>query len=225
MFDHIVFEAGSGTSWYGNVLDTNGHVVVVNGDRKPVSAPVVFRANALVGSFCTVLPGVTLGEGCLVAAGSVVTKDVPPHSLAGGNPARVLSEDVDGPTQLIDRSVFGWNGTRRGFVNVEPVDDRRRVLLGTPAADATSGTSVSSYNDIQLGRVRSPLEAFAGDPPRRGLHAGQPRRISEQALEGRLEAGRVRRDERDVVRTRTGTPRSRARPWRRREARRPWPPA
>jgi acetyltransferase-like isoleucine patch superfamily enzyme len=94
-FDHIIFEAGSGTSWYGNVLDTNGHVVVVNGDRKPVTAPVVFRADALVGSYCTVLPGVTLGEGCLVAAGSVVTKDVPPHSLAGGNPARVLSEDVE----------------------------------------------------------------------------------------------------------------------------------
>jgi acetyltransferase-like isoleucine patch superfamily enzyme len=93
-FDHIVFEEGSGTSWYCNVLDTNGHVVVVNGKRKPVSAPVVFRRDALVGSYSTVLPGVTIGEGALVAAGSVVTKDVPPHSLAGGNPARVLSEDV-----------------------------------------------------------------------------------------------------------------------------------
>jgi len=93
-FDHIVFEEGSGTSWYCNVLDTNGHVVVVNGDRKPVTAPVVFRKDALVGSYCTVLPGVTIGEGAMVAAGSVVTKDVPPHSLAGGNPAKVLSEDV-----------------------------------------------------------------------------------------------------------------------------------
>ncbi len=61
----------------------------------PCRRPWSSAANALVGSFCTVLPGVTLGEGCLVAAGSVVTKDVPPHSLAGGNPARVLSEDVE----------------------------------------------------------------------------------------------------------------------------------
>jgi len=93
-FDHIVFGAGAGTSWYCNVLDTNGHVVVVDGERKPVSAPVVFGPNALTGSFVSVLPGVTLGEGSMVAAGSVVTKDVPPHSLVGGNPARVLSNDV-----------------------------------------------------------------------------------------------------------------------------------
>jgi acetyltransferase-like isoleucine patch superfamily enzyme len=94
-FDHIVFGEGSGTSWYCNVLDTNGHVFTIDGDRKPVTAPVVFENNALVGSFCTVLPGVTLGEGSLVAAGSVVTKDVPPHCLAGGNPARVLSDNVE----------------------------------------------------------------------------------------------------------------------------------
>jgi acetyltransferase-like isoleucine patch superfamily enzyme len=93
-FDHIVFGEGSGTSWYCNVLDTNGHKVTVNGDPKPASAPIVFCKDALLGSYSSVLPGVTLGEGCLVATGSVVTKDVPPHSLVGGNPARVLSEDV-----------------------------------------------------------------------------------------------------------------------------------
>jgi len=93
-FDHILFEEGSGTSWCCNVLDTNGHVFVINGDPKPVSAPIHFAPEALVGSYCTVLPGVTIGEGAVVAAGSVVTKDVPPHCLAGGNPARVLSEDV-----------------------------------------------------------------------------------------------------------------------------------
>ncbi len=94
-FDHIVFGAHSGASWYCNVLDTNGHVIVVDGERKPASAPVVFGPNALAGSFVTILPGVTLGEGSMVAAGSVVTKDVPPHSLVGGNPARVLSRDIE----------------------------------------------------------------------------------------------------------------------------------
>ena len=93
-FDHIVFHEGSGTSWYCNVMDTNGHVVVVDGDPKPASAPIVFAPKALIGSFVTVLPGVTIGEGSLVAAGSVVTKDIPPHSLAGGNPAKILSQDV-----------------------------------------------------------------------------------------------------------------------------------
>ena len=38
----------------------------------------------------TVLPGVTIGEGCVIGAGSVVTRDIPPHSFAAGNPCRVI---------------------------------------------------------------------------------------------------------------------------------------
>ena len=38
----------------------------------------------------TVLPGVTIGKGCVIAAGAVVAKDVPPFSLAGGVPAKVI---------------------------------------------------------------------------------------------------------------------------------------
>ena len=40
----------------------------------------------------TILPDVTIGEGSIVAAGSVVTKDVPDHVLVGGNPAEVIKE-------------------------------------------------------------------------------------------------------------------------------------
>ncbi len=37
-----------------------------------------------------ILPGITIGEGAVVAAGSVVTKDVPPLAVVGGNPARII---------------------------------------------------------------------------------------------------------------------------------------
>ena len=43
-----------------------------------------------IGAYSQILPGVIIGEGSLVAAGSIVTKSVPPHSVVGGNPAKVL---------------------------------------------------------------------------------------------------------------------------------------
>ena len=45
-----------------------------------------------VGVNATILPGVTIGEGAIVAAGAVVTKDVPPRTLVAGIPAKVVKE-------------------------------------------------------------------------------------------------------------------------------------
>ena len=52
---------------------------------------VVIQDYAFIGLGATILPGVTIGEGSIVAAGSVVTKDVPAGTIVGGNPARVIS--------------------------------------------------------------------------------------------------------------------------------------
>lgn len=57
----------------------------MEGDR-----PVTIGDYAWIGLNCIILKGVTIGEGAIIGAGSVVTKDVPPHSLAAGSPARVL---------------------------------------------------------------------------------------------------------------------------------------
>ena len=51
---------------------------------------VVIEDWAYIGAHSIILPGVTIGEGALVAAGSVVTKSVPPYTVVGGNPARVI---------------------------------------------------------------------------------------------------------------------------------------
>lgn len=42
-----------------------------------------------------ILKGVTIGDGAIIAAGSVVSKDVPPHTLVGGVPAKVIKENVE----------------------------------------------------------------------------------------------------------------------------------
>ena len=51
---------------------------------------VTIGDNCWLGGSVTVCPNVTIGEGCVIGAGSVVTRDIPPHSLAVGNPCRVL---------------------------------------------------------------------------------------------------------------------------------------
>lgn len=52
--------------------------------------PTLIRRGASIGSNATILCGVTVGEGALVGAGSVVTHDVPPHTVVAGNPARII---------------------------------------------------------------------------------------------------------------------------------------
>lgn len=56
----------------------------------PISQPVVIGDNVWIGACSIILPGVTIGDMSVVAAGSVVTKDVPPHTLVAGVPARVI---------------------------------------------------------------------------------------------------------------------------------------
>ena len=52
--------------------------------------PIVVKNGASIGSNCTILCNVTIGENAIVGAGSVVTKDVPPNTIVAGNPARIF---------------------------------------------------------------------------------------------------------------------------------------
>lgn len=58
--------------------------------RTIINKPIVFKRYATLGVNCTVLPGVTLGEGCIVGAGSVVTKDTEPWMIYAGSPAKPI---------------------------------------------------------------------------------------------------------------------------------------
>jgi len=54
--------------------------------------PVIIKKNAWIAINVVILPGVTIGEGAIVASGAVVSKDVPPNTLVGGIPAKVIKE-------------------------------------------------------------------------------------------------------------------------------------
>lgn len=70
---------------------TSGHPLEPARRRAFVTAkPIVIERNVWIAAGVTIIGGVTIGENAVVAAGSVVTRDVPPNTLVGGNPARVI---------------------------------------------------------------------------------------------------------------------------------------
>ena len=77
-----------------SIRDWNGPHVIIN-DHYRNHAPVHIGDHVWLCTGCTIMPGVTVGEGAVVAANSTVTKDVPPHSLVGGSPAKVIKENVE----------------------------------------------------------------------------------------------------------------------------------
>ncbi|WP_150557590.1 sugar O-acetyltransferase [Pandoraea bronchicola] len=75
---------------------TTSHPIEPSQRRNGVIAkPIVIERNVWIAAGVTIIGGVTVGENAVVAAGSVVTKDVPPNTLVGGNPARVIRSIAD----------------------------------------------------------------------------------------------------------------------------------
>ncbi|HHV7523928.1 TPA: DapH/DapD/GlmU-related protein [Burkholderia orbicola] len=72
-------------------LITSGHPVEPSRRRDGVIAkPIVIERNVWIGAGATIIGGVTIGENAVVAAAAVVTRDVPPNTLVGGNPAKII---------------------------------------------------------------------------------------------------------------------------------------
>lgn len=72
-----------------------------------IKRPVVIGDFVWCGANVTILPGVTIGEGAIIAAGSVVTKDVPPLAIVGGNPAKTIKwRDADKFFQLKSNGLY-----------------------------------------------------------------------------------------------------------------------
>lgn len=82
----------------GSLIGHNTTIATLNHDFNPLKrqnltpSPVKIGKNVWIGSDCTILPGVTIGDGAIVGAGSVVTKSIPTNTIAVGNPARIIKE-------------------------------------------------------------------------------------------------------------------------------------
>ena len=90
---------GRGGLLIGNRVSISPYVKILTGSHKPMSVnfqyivkPVIIDDYVWIGTAAIILPGVTLGQGCIVAAGSVVSKTVAPYSIVAGNPAKKIGQ-------------------------------------------------------------------------------------------------------------------------------------
>ena len=72
-------------------------------------ASIIIQNDVWVGHGATIMAGVTLHNGCAVAANAVVTKDVPPYTIVGGNPAKPLRRRCDEEDALAMQKIAWWN--------------------------------------------------------------------------------------------------------------------
>ena len=93
-------------AWGSTIVDHNSHAIQFSVRKKDVSdwfrgekdwsrvqrGQITIKDKAWIGFNSIILKGVTIGEGAIVGAGSVVTKDVPPWTIVAGNPAKVIRE-------------------------------------------------------------------------------------------------------------------------------------
>ncbi|MFD2177689.1 CatB-related O-acetyltransferase [Veronia pacifica] len=76
----------------------------------PNKGNTVIGNDVWIGYESTIMPGVTIGDGAIIASKSVITKDVPPYSVVGGNPGRIIKYRFDQTTigELLDIAWWDW---------------------------------------------------------------------------------------------------------------------
>lgn len=74
------------------IWDSAAHEII--GKEKQKTHPIRIGNHVWIGTNITILKGVTIGDGAIITAGCVITKDIPARSMAGGVPAKVITENV-----------------------------------------------------------------------------------------------------------------------------------
>lgn len=72
--------------------------------------PVVIGSEVMIGANSTILPGITIGDGAIVSAGTLVHKDVPPGAFVGGNPMRIIYTKEELAERWADDAIYGKKG-------------------------------------------------------------------------------------------------------------------
>ena len=130
-------------------------------ESAPCLSKIIKKGEIVIGNDCwigreaTIMSGVIIGNGAVVAAGSVVTKDVPPYAIVGGNPARIIKYRFDESVIRALLKIQWWNWTSDMLV------ERKELMQGTAQA------FVRAYEDESERRIgemlkKSPVEKVEG---------------------------------------------------------------
>lgn len=77
------------------IKDSDEHAIVDElGNKNEYTQPIIIGNKVWIGTNAIILKGVAIGDGAIIAAGAVVTKDVPAHTLVAGVPAKVIKENI-----------------------------------------------------------------------------------------------------------------------------------
>jgi len=93
-FNYIEIGEGTYISDDVRIQDSDNHYILENGIKKIHTSPIVIGNHVWIGKNAIILKGVTIGDGAVIAAGSIVVKDVPPQCLVAGNPAKIIKENI-----------------------------------------------------------------------------------------------------------------------------------
>ena len=100
----------SGISTYPFLIFGNGwETARPDGNDLPYKGDTVIGNDVWIGYDALIMAGVTIGDGAIIAARSVVTADVPPYAIVGGNPARIVRERFDADSVRRLQAVAWWN--------------------------------------------------------------------------------------------------------------------
>lgn len=141
----IILGGNHRTDWattfpFGHILSEPFPAGHVNGHGHPTTkGHVIIENDVWIGESCTVLSGVTIGSGSIVAAKSVVTKDVAPYTIVGGNPAKLIKQRF--PQHMIQQllEIKWWDRSDDDINKIVP-------LLQMPLTDDVIATIIATLH-------------------------------------------------------------------------------